>query len=99
MTGIRTDSTRRYECAGLICTYLHEQNVSGAMITSGQIARFHNLSRKSSQSIGAMLNFLYTNRIREARFGFYIKGTSPFPKCNYPHKYWVELIDEGRGLL
>ncbi|WP_321508589.1 hypothetical protein [uncultured Methanoregula sp.] len=94
-----TDSTRRYECAHLICTYLISQNLKHAIVTSRDIARFHHLSRKSSQSISAMLNFLYSNRIREPRFGFYIRGTAPFRKCEYPHHYTIELINEARGLL
>jgi hypothetical protein len=99
MGQIRTDSTRRYECARLICAYLLAKNKLRAVVTSREIALFHNLSRKSSQSISAMLNFLYTNQIRESRFGFYIRGTSPFRKCDYPHHYSIELIDEARGLL
>jgi hypothetical protein len=46
-----------------------------------------------------MLNFLYTNRIRDSRFGFYIMGTLPFRKSDYPHRFTIELIDEARGLL
>jgi hypothetical protein len=99
MRQIRTDSTRRYECARLICAYLLAKKKIRAVVTSREIALFHNLSRKSSQSISAMLNFLYTNRIRESRFGFFIRGTSPFRKCDYPHHYSIELIDEARGLL
>ena len=99
MNSNRTGSTRRYQCAHLICTYLLSRNMSRAVVTSREIALFHNLSKRSSHSISAMLNFLYTNHIREARFGFYILGTSPFPKCDYPHHYTIELIDEARGLL
>jgi len=99
MRQIRTDSTRRYECAHLICAYLLANKKLRAVVTSREIALFHHLSRKSSRSISAMLNFLYTNQIRESRFGFYIKGTSPFMKCDYPHHYSIELIDEARGLL
>jgi hypothetical protein len=68
-------------------------------VTAGDIAAFHHLSRKSSQSISAMLNFLYSNRIRESRFGFYISGTLAFKKVDYPHRYSIELIDGGAGLL
>jgi hypothetical protein len=99
MRQIRTDSTRRYQCAYLICAYLLAKNKIRAVVTSREIALFHHLSRKSSRSISAMLNFLYTNRIRESRFGFYILGTSPLRKCDYPHHYTIELIDEARGLL
>jgi hypothetical protein len=99
MGQIRTDSTRRYECAHLICAYLLAKKKIRAVVTSREIALFHHLSRKSSQSISAMLNFLYTNQIRESRFGFYIRGTSPFGKYDYPHHYSIELIDEARGLL
>ncbi len=99
MGHMRTDSTRRYKCASLICSYLLRKKITRAAVTSRDIALFHHLSRKSSQSISAMLNFLYTNRIREPRFGFYILGTSPFRKCDYPHRYTIELIDEARGLL
>jgi hypothetical protein len=99
MRQIRTDSTRRYQCAHLICAYLLAQKKIRAVVTSRDIALFHNLSQKSSRSISAMLNFLYTNHIRESRFGFYILGTSPFRKCDYPHHYTIELIDEARGLL
>ena len=95
----RTDSTKRYQCASLICTYLLSRNLHRAVVTSREIALFHHLSRKASQSVSAMLNFLYTNRIRESRFGFYIRGTCPFPKYDYPHHYSIELIDEARGLL
>jgi hypothetical protein len=99
MGQIRTDSTRRYQCAHLICAYLLAHKKTRAAVTSREIALFHHLSRKSSQSISAMLNFLYTNQIRESRFGFYILGTAPFRKYDYPHRYMVELIDEARGLL
>ena len=99
MGHLRTDSTRRYQCAQLICTYLLTKKITRAVVTSREIARFHHLTRKSSQSISAMLNFLYTNRIRESRFGFYILGTTPFRKCDYPHHYTIELIDQARGLL
>jgi hypothetical protein len=95
----RTDSTQRYQCAHLICTYLLSRHISRAVVTSREIALFHHLSQKASQSVSAMLNFLYTNQIRQARFGFYIKGTCPFHKCDYPHHYSIELIDEARGLL
>ena len=99
MRQIRTDSTRRYQCAHLICAYLLANKKIRAVVTSREISLFHHLSRKSSQSISAMLNFLYTNQIRDSRFGFYIMGTSPFRKCDYPHKYTIELIDQARGLL
>jgi len=93
------DSGRRYDCAHLICSYLLGNHLSRAYVTASEIARFHNLSRKSSQSISAMLNFLYSNRIRETRFGFYILGTAPFKKSDYPHHYTIELIDQAKGLL
>jgi hypothetical protein len=99
MGHVRTDATKRYECAHFICSYLLSRNISRAVVTSRDIARFHHLSRKASQSISAMLNFLYTNRIRESRFGFYILGTAPLRKYDYPHHYTIELIDEARGLL
>jgi hypothetical protein len=99
MGHVRTDATRRYQCAHFICAYLLARKISRAVVTSRDIALFHHLSRKSSQSISAMLNFLYTNRIRESRFGFYIIGTSPFRKYDYPHHYTIELIDGARGLL
>lgn len=95
----RTGSAQRYKCADLICSYLLRNNITRAVVTAREIALFHHLSGKSSQSISAMLNFLYTNRIRETRFGFYIMGTAPFKKSDYPHHYMIELIDEGRGLL
>jgi len=99
MGHIRTDSTRRYQCAHHICACLLSHKKRRAVVTSRDIALFHHLSRKSSQSISAMSNFLYTNQIRESRFGFYILGTSPFRKCDYPHHYTIELIDKARGLL
>jgi hypothetical protein len=75
------------------------QNLDRATITSRQIAQFHNLPRSASLSIGHMLNFLYTNQIRDARFGFYIRGTLPLPKSDYPHRYSIQLIEGARGLL
>jgi hypothetical protein len=99
MGRIRTDSTKRYECAHLICAYLLSRKTIQVVVTSRDIARYHHLSRKASQSISAMLNFLYTNQIRESRFGFYILGTSPLKKCDYPHHFTIELIDGARGLL
>lgn len=98
MRQIRTGSTRRYQCAHLICAYLLAKKTMRAVVTSREIALFHHLSRKSSQSISALLNFLYTNRIRESRFGFSILGTSPFSKCDYPHHSTIVRIDEARGL-
>jgi hypothetical protein len=77
----RTDSTRRYPCAHLICTCILSRHVvSRATVTSREIVLFHQLSRQVSQSISAMLNSLYTNHIRESRFGFSIIGTCPFPE-------------------
>jgi hypothetical protein len=99
MGHIRTDSTRRYQCAHLICAYLLSRKTHRAVVTSRDIARYHHLSKKASQSISALLNFLYTNRIRESRFGFYIMGTTPFSKYDYPHHFTIELIDGARGLL
>jgi len=95
----KVDSGRRYDCARLICTYLIRNHLSRAYVTAREIAQFHHLSGKSSQSISAMLNFLYSNHIRESRFGFYIMGTAPFKKSDYPHHYTIELIDQAEGLL
>jgi len=95
----RTDSNRRYTCAHLICAYLLTKHITRAVVTARDIAQFHHLSWAASRSISAMLDFLYTNRIRETRFGFYIMGTAPFKKTDYPHRYTIELIDEARGML
>jgi hypothetical protein len=99
MGHIRMDSTKRYNCARLICAYLLRNNITQANVTAREIAQFHHLSGKSSQSISAMLNFLYSNRIRETRFGFYILGTLAYKKLDYPHHYCIQLIDGARGLL
>lgn len=99
MGSMHTGSERRYQCAHIICSYLLSQKKVRAVVTSRDISLFYNLSEKSSRSVSAMLNFLYTNRIREPRFGFYILGTSPFAKRDYPHHFTIELIDEARGLL
>ncbi|MDD1688193.1 MAG: hypothetical protein LUO90_01340 [Methanoregula sp.] len=99
MGSMRTDSTRRYQCASLICDYLLKKNITHAVVTARDIAKFHHLSSASSRSISAMLNFLYSNRIRESRFGFYILGTLAFKKVDYPHRYSIKLIDGARGLL
>jgi hypothetical protein len=95
----RTDSERRYASAHLICAYLLTNHITRAVVTARDISQFHHLSWKSSRSISAMLDFVYTNRIRESRFGFYIMGTAPFKKTDYPHHYTVELIDQARGIL
>ena len=99
MGHIRIDSKKRYHCASLICDYLLMKNITRADVTARDIAQFHHLTGKSSQSISAMLNFLHSNRIRETRFGFYIMGTLPKKKVDYPHHYTIELIDGARGLL
>jgi hypothetical protein len=99
MGHMRTASKKRYHCASLICAYLLRNNITRADVTARDIAQFHHLSDKSVQSISAMLNFLYNNRIRDTRFGFYIKGTRPFKKSDYPHHYTILLIDGARGLL
>jgi hypothetical protein len=99
MGHIRTDSNKRYYYASLICDYLLRKNITRADVTARDIAAFHNLHGKASQSISAMLNFLYSNRIRDTRFGFYIMGTLAFKKSDYPHHYIVQLIDGARGLL
>ena len=75
------------------------KHISRAVVSARDIAQFHHLQKKSSKSISALLNFLYSNRIRDTRFGFYIRGTAPFKKCDYPHYYTIELIDEAHGLL
>ncbi len=95
----RTDSTKRYQYASLICDYLLKKNITRADVTARDIATYHHLSGKASQSISAMLNFLYSNRMRETRYGFYIMGTQAFKKSDYPHHYIIQLIDGARGLL
>jgi hypothetical protein len=99
MGHMRTDSKKRYHCASLICAYLLRKNITRADVTARDIAQFHHLSGKSSQSISAMLNFLYSNRIRETRFGFYVLGTRAFKKSDCPHLYTIQLIDGAEGLL
>ena len=99
MGHIRTDSTKRYQYASLICDYLLKKNLTRAVVTAREIAEFHHLAGKASQSISAMLNFLYSNRIRETRFGFYILGTLAFKKSDYPHHFSIQLIDGAQGLL
>jgi hypothetical protein len=99
MGHMRTDSKQRYQLASLICDYLLKKNITQADVTARDIAKFHRLSGKASRSISAMLNFLYSNRIRETRFGFYILGTLAYKKVDYPHRYSIELIDGARGLL
>ena len=94
-----TGSIRKYRCAHLICTYLLSQQKIRAVASSRDISLFLHLSEKSTRSVSAMLNFLYTNRIREPRFGFCILGTIPFRKRDYPRRYTIELIDGARGLL
>jgi len=96
---MRTGSKKRYHLASLICDYLLKKNITHADVTARDIAKFHHLYGKSSQSISAMLNFVYSNRIRETRFGFYIMGTLAFKKVDYPHRYSIELIDGAQGLL
>jgi hypothetical protein len=93
----RIDATRRYPCARLVCSYMLTLIVTRAVVTSREIALFHNLSGKSSQSISAMLNFLYTNHIRHPRFGFSILGPRPYQKCDYPHRSTKERINGARG--
>jgi len=74
------------------------QHITRAVVTARDIAQFHHLTGESFRSISAMLNFLYTNRIREASFGFYIRGSVPFKKTDYPHHYTIELFDQARGV-
>ncbi len=99
MTGSRSTASKRYDYARLVCSYMISQNLTCAEITSQQIARFYNLPQSTSRAIGHMLNFLYTNQIRAARFGFYIQGTRPLSKSAYPHRYSIQLIDGAQGLL
>ena len=99
MGSMRTDSKKRYLYASLICNYLLKKNITRADVTARDIAKFHHLPDKACRSISAMLNFLYSNRIRETRFGFYILGTLAFKKIDYPHHYIIQLIDGARGLL
>jgi len=87
MGHLRTDSKKRYYYASLICDYLLKKNITQADVIARDIAKYHHLTGKSSQSISAMLNFVYSNRIRETRFGFYILGTLAFKKVDYPHRY------------
>ena len=99
MGHIRTSSGRRYKCAFFICSYLLHNNITQAVVTAREIALFHHLSGKSARSISALLNFFYTNHIRKSRYGFYVMGTLPFGKYDYPHRFTIKLIDEARELL
>lgn len=95
----RTDAKSRYHWASLVCDYLIRKNITRADVTAGDIANFHHLSDKSSKSLSAFLNVVYSNRTRKARFGFYILGTLAYKKVNYPHRFSIELIDGAKGLL
>ena len=95
----RTDSGRRYTCVHRICAYLLTNPITRAVVSVRDIAQFHHVSLKSSRSISAMPDFMYTNRIRESRFGFSILGTAPFLENRLSPQYTIELIDQGRGML
>ena len=99
MGQIRMDSKKRYVCASLICDYFLKKNIRHAAVTAGDIAMYHHLTGESRRSISAFLNYLYSNRIRKAGFGFYILGTLALSKSDYPHRFTIELIDGARGLL
>jgi hypothetical protein len=64
-----------------------------ADVTARDIVQFHQLPGKAVYSISATLNFFYNNRIRDSRFGFYIAGSRPFKKSDYPHHYVVHLME------
>jgi hypothetical protein len=99
MGHIRMDSTRRYHYASLICSYLLRKNITHAEVTARDITKYFHLDGESCRSISAFLNYLYSNRIRNAGFGFYILGTLAFTKSDYPHRFTIELIDGAKGLL
>jgi hypothetical protein len=92
----RTDSTRRYQCARLICAYMHPRTMQKAVVTSRDVSAFPHRSLRYMRSISVFLNFLYTDRIHKSCFGFYIPGTSPLPKCGYPHHYTIGFISGAR---
>jgi len=99
MGHVRTDSKKKYHYASLICDYFLKNNLTHGEITARDIAKYHHLKGESYRSISAFLNYLYSNCIRKADFGFYIVGTQPLSKCEYPHKFRIELIDGAKGLL
>jgi len=99
MGHMRMDSEQRYYFASLICDYLLKKHITHAEVSARDITRFHHLKGGSCRSISSLLNFLYSNRIRRAGFGFYILGTQAFSKSDYPHRFKIELIDGARGLL
>ncbi len=99
MGHIRTDSTKRYLYASLVCDYFLKKNITHAEVSAREISTYHQLTHESCRAISAFLNYLYSNRIRKAGFGFYISGTLAFAKRDYPHRFSIELIDRARGLL
>jgi hypothetical protein len=99
MVHFRTDSKKRYQYAAIICDYFQKKNITHAEVSARDIAQYFHLQGDSCRSISAFLNYLYSNRIRKAGFGFYILGTLAFSKIEYPHRFSIELIDGARGLL
>jgi hypothetical protein len=99
MGHMRTDSGTRYHYASLICDYFLTKNITHADVSARDIAKYHHLTGKNCRSLSAFLNYLYSNRIRKVGFGFYISGTRPFSKSDYPHRFTIKLIDGARGLL
>jgi hypothetical protein len=93
MGHMRTTSKKRYHYASLVSAYLLRNKVTEADVTAREIAQFHQLPGNAVYSISAMLNFLYNNRIRDSRFGFYITGSRPYKKSDYPHHYTVRLFE------
>lgn len=98
MGHMRTTSKKRYHYASLIYAYLLRNKMTRADVTARDIAQFHQLPEKAVYSISATLNFLYNNRIRDSSFGFYIMGSQPYKKNDYPHRYSLRLIEGNPGL-
>jgi hypothetical protein len=89
----RTDSTKRYYYASLICAYLAWNNMKQAKVTAKDIVEFHQLPGKAVYSLSSFLNYLYNKGANDARFGFYTFRSHPFKKSDYPHYYTVKLAD------
>ena len=99
MGGRQTNSAGRYDGARLTCTYQHMNPISRAVVSARDSAQFHHQPERSSLCIAAMLNFLYSNHIRDTRSDFYFQGTAPFWRCDPPPVHPIEQLDEVRRLL
>jgi hypothetical protein len=85
---------KRHYVAGLVYSYLAQQQIDNARVTARDIVRYHHLPKKASHSISAFLNGLYLEGSTYDHYGVFVAGREQDKKGGAPYSYYIKLLGD-----